>query len=588
MNVAVTAGTAGPSAGNGSAGVKLGMRRLDRVVNWGRDMTESAPSAGGIFVSYRRDDAAYPAGWLVDRLVGRFGAGRVFKDVDSIQPGDDFVEDIMAAVGSCAVLLAVIGRKWLTVTDEEGHRRIDGPGDYVRLEIEAALARNVRIVPVLVDGARMPSVADLPASLQSMARRQAVELSPAHFDTSRLLAALESSLSETAPAGAANAGKAPFKTPDSPPAAVVRRPLRGTRDAASSKAADTPSAPIRTLTSQSIGGIGALSFSPDSRVLALAGHDRAWGGKVWLWDPASGRHLGTLDGHPHPVNGLAFSPDGRLLATSADGDRTVRLWDPATGRQIRSLDGHPFGVEAIAFSGNGRVLITCCYNNTVWIWDAATGQARGNSKLAAPGSKAVAVMKRATGRKLYPGGWAFSADGRVLATCGSDGKVQIWDPSAGQNERTLERASTKYGKLLNTQCLSPDGKQLAIADMDHTQVWNPATGRVLRTLGNRAGGVSTSQVYAVAFSSDGHLLATGDFDGNARVWDLTSGRLMHTFKSEPRPDALWGIHVSCVAFSPDGRLLASGEYDGDRDMPDDDDETNVAPNEPLAWVQLWG
>ena len=157
-------------------------------------MTEAAPFAGGIFVSYRRDDAAYPAGWLVDRLASRFGADRVFEDVDSIQLGDDFGEAIMTAVESCAVLLAVIGVRWLAATGEDGRRRIDDPEDFVRLEIEAALARNVRVIPVLVDGARMPSATDLPADLQGLVRRQALELSPANFDTSRLLAVLESTL----------------------------------------------------------------------------------------------------------------------------------------------------------------------------------------------------------------------------------------------------------------------------------------------------------------------------------------------------------------------------------------------------------
>ena len=169
-------------------------------------MAASTPaSAGGIFVSYRHDDAAYPAGWLVDRLAGRFGASRVFKDVDSIQLGDDFVEDIMAAVGSCAVLLAVIGVWWLTATGEDGRRRLDDPGDFVRLEIEAALTRDVLVIPVLVDGARMPRAADLPASLEGLARRQALELNPGSFDTSRLLRMLDSALAGTSPADPADA-----------------------------------------------------------------------------------------------------------------------------------------------------------------------------------------------------------------------------------------------------------------------------------------------------------------------------------------------------------------------------------------------
>ncbi len=161
-------------------------------------MVESTAARGRIFISYRREETAYPAGWLFDRLVDHFGEGQVFKDIDSIEPGDDFVDVLNTAVGSCDVLIALIGAEWLTVTDDDGRRRLDNPGDFVRLEIEAALARKVRVVPVLVDGAEMPSAGDLPSSLAPLARRHALELSPSHFDfeTSRLLRVLDETLGE--------------------------------------------------------------------------------------------------------------------------------------------------------------------------------------------------------------------------------------------------------------------------------------------------------------------------------------------------------------------------------------------------------
>jgi len=177
-------------------------------------MTASSPAAGRIFISYRREETAYPAGWLYDRLVEHFGQGQVFKDVDSIQLGDDFVEVITAAVAGCDVLLALIGDQWLTITGEDGRRRLEDPDDFVRLEIEAALTRDVRVIPVLVDGARMPRVADLPATLAKLVRRQALELSPSRFDfdTGRLLRVLDSSLAE---AQARQAGTGP-KSPSHP------------------------------------------------------------------------------------------------------------------------------------------------------------------------------------------------------------------------------------------------------------------------------------------------------------------------------------------------------------------------------------
>ena len=153
---------------------------------------------GWIFMSYRREETAYAAGWLFDRLASHFGRDKVFRDVDAIELGDDFVEVITAAVGSCDVLLALIGDRWLTITDQEGRRRLDNPDDFVRLEIEAALTRNVRVIPILVEGARMPRADELPASLDKLVRRQALELSPSRFefDTRRLLRVLDRTLAE--------------------------------------------------------------------------------------------------------------------------------------------------------------------------------------------------------------------------------------------------------------------------------------------------------------------------------------------------------------------------------------------------------
>ena len=109
----------------------------------------------GIFISYRRQDAAGNAGRLYDRLARHFGAERVFMDVEGIEPGLDFVEALEGAVASCEVLIVVIGAGWLA-TDNAGKRRLDDPKDFVRIETAAALARHIRVVPVLVDGAVMP------------------------------------------------------------------------------------------------------------------------------------------------------------------------------------------------------------------------------------------------------------------------------------------------------------------------------------------------------------------------------------------------------------------------------------------------
>jgi glycerophosphoryl diester phosphodiesterase len=153
--------------------------------------------AGRVFISYRRQETAWPARQLYDLLVAELGANRVFKDVDNIEPGDDFVERIQWAVGSCQVLLALIGPQWLTVTDASGGRRLDDATDFVRLEVETALNRDdVRVIPILVDNAKMPTPQELPKGLAALTRRQAVEINPVNFDTRRLLRVLNDTLND--------------------------------------------------------------------------------------------------------------------------------------------------------------------------------------------------------------------------------------------------------------------------------------------------------------------------------------------------------------------------------------------------------
>lgn len=145
-----------------------------------------------IFVCYRRGDSAGHAGRLADALVDKFGPSSVFMDVDTIEPGVDFVEEIDRAVGHCDVLIALIGPQWLGAADSKG-RRLDDPNDLVRLEIETALERKIRVIPALVGGAEMPNQDQLPGVLASLARRNAFELSDRRFrsDVQMLFATLE-------------------------------------------------------------------------------------------------------------------------------------------------------------------------------------------------------------------------------------------------------------------------------------------------------------------------------------------------------------------------------------------------------------
>lgn len=148
-----------------------------------------------IFISYRRSDAPGHAGRLYDRLVDRFGPGSVFKDLDSLEPGADFEEIIEATIEQCDAVVAVIGRDWLS-SMPDGRRRLDDPQDWVRLELRNALRRRLRIIPVLVEGARMPSPTDLPSDIRALTRRHAVEMGEATWSSqvTQLIDTLERSL----------------------------------------------------------------------------------------------------------------------------------------------------------------------------------------------------------------------------------------------------------------------------------------------------------------------------------------------------------------------------------------------------------
>jgi eukaryotic-like serine/threonine-protein kinase len=147
----------------------------------------------GIFISYRRTDNPDAVGRIYDRLASEFGKARVFKDVDSIPLGQDFRGHLNEVVGGCAAVLAIIGPKWAEARSETGQRRLENPDDFVRIELEAALARNVPVVPVLVGHAAMPVGGQLPGSLLSLIYRQAIEVRPDpdfHNDATRLVSAL--------------------------------------------------------------------------------------------------------------------------------------------------------------------------------------------------------------------------------------------------------------------------------------------------------------------------------------------------------------------------------------------------------------
>jgi hypothetical protein len=188
----------------------------------------------GIFISYRREDSFAYAGRLYDHLASHFGKDSVFMDVDNIEPGLDFIEVLEQTVSSCDALVVVIGKLWLSATNEQGRRRLEDPDDLVRLEIAAALARKVRVVPTLVGGAHMPRAQDLPEAIASLSRRNALEISDLafHQNVSRLIEALEKAVNQMK------------LSADPPPALASKAPGAQSVQGRAVSAEFTPSSPV--------------------------------------------------------------------------------------------------------------------------------------------------------------------------------------------------------------------------------------------------------------------------------------------------------------------------------------------------------
>ncbi|MGW3148912.1 nSTAND1 domain-containing NTPase [Streptomyces sp. NPDC001177] len=268
----------------------------------------------------------------------------------------------------------------------------------------------------------------------------------------------------------------------------------------------------------------SVAFSPDGRTLATGSIDHT----ARLRDMATGKTRIILKGHRGPVWSVAFSPDGRTLATASE-DRTVRLWDVATGKTRIILKGHHDWVSWVAFSPDGRTLATASKDHTARLWDVVTGKTR-------------IVLK---GHHDWVYSVAFSPDGRTLATASKDHTARLWDVATGKTRTTLTGHTDEVWAVK----FSPDGRNLATGSSDQTaRLWNLATGKFITLTGH------TDSAWAVAFSPDGRTLATGSEDETVGLWDVATGKTRTTLTGHTG-------EVEAVAFSPDGRTLATASDD---------------------------
>jgi len=283
---------------------------------------------------------------------------------------------------------------------------------------------------------------------------------------------------------------------------------------------------IATLTGHS-DSVWSVAFSPDGRTLASGSGDN----RIKWWDVQSEREIVAFTGHSNRVYSVTFSPDGQMLA-SGSHDETIKLWDVQSKLKIATLTGHSSSVSSVVFSPDGRTLAIGSGDSMIKLWNV-----QSKRQIATLTENSMCASVRV----------AFSPDGRTLASGSFKNTIKLWDV---RSQRQIATLITGHSNIVLSVAFSPDGRTLASGSWDKMiGLWDVQHQRQIATLTGHS-----NYICYVAFSPDGRTLASGSYDKTIKLWDVQSQGEIATLTGHSGA-------VYSVAFSPDGRMLASGSED---------------------------
>ena len=273
-----------------------------------------------------------------------------------------------------------------------------------------------------------------------------------------------------------------------------------------------------------------IAYSNDGKRLASVGsEDRT---TIRIWDVETGELLKTITELPKHIYRVAYSPDNQSLV-GGGSDSNIYLWDVGTGERLKTLTGHTSGVDSVTYSRDGTTLVSGSWDKTIRFWDASTGE----------------LLKTLTGHTDSVNAVMYAPDGKTVVSISYyDGTIRFWDVETAKLLKTITGHTGSFGRSV---AFSPDGQMLAYNGMpDNTiPLRNVQSGQLLKILT-----AHTDIVSSVRFSSDGSVLASGDWEGNIRLWDVATGQLQKTITGHEKG-------VPSIIYSSDGATLVSGSWD---------------------------